>query len=256
MLRYIGIPSRLVNGFRAGEYNRIGDNWIVRQYHAHSWVETYLPPYGWIEFDPTPVQRLYPQTAFIRFFTDLADAFDLWWWEKIVNYSASSQYNAVVSLRSLSGSIIKSVGNMVLHAYDESRKGLAWIVSPKAVSAPRDVLYWGIPLIFIVAIILVKPLRRRILNRIRPVLYRNRPYLYAGSFYSDALEMLSEHGIVRAPGQTPMEFALSLGNHPAGTPLITLTRLYNVIRFGPPDAVPHSKKAEDLLQSLRMSLSD
>ena len=256
MLRYIGIPSRLVNGFRAGEYNGIGDNWIVRQYHAHSWVEAYLPPYGWIEFDPTPEQTLYPQTAFVRFFADLADAFDLWWWERIVNYSFSSQYNAVVSLRSLSGSIINSAGNMVLLAYDESRKGLAWIVSPKAVSAPWDVLYWGIPLILIMAMILVKPLRKRILNRIRPALYRNRLRLYAGSFYSEALEMLSEHGIVRAPGQTPMEFARSLENHPAQTPLITLTRLYNVIRFGPPDAVPRSKKAEDLLQSLRVSLSD
>ena len=256
MLRYIGIPSRLVNGFHAGDYNRIGDNWIVRQYHAHSWVETYLPPYGWIEFDPTPAQRLYHQTAFVRFFADLADAFDLWWWERIVNYSASSQYKAVVSLHSLSDSIINSVGKMVLHAYDESGKGLSWIVSPRAVSTPWSVLYWGIPLIFIMAMILVRPLRRRILNRIRPILYRNRPCLYAGSFYSEALEILSEHGMVRAPAQTPMEFALSLGNHPVGIPLITLTRLYNVIRFGPPDAAPRSKKAEDLLQSLRMSLSD
>ena len=202
------------------------------------------------------MQRLYPQKAFVRFFADLADAFDLWWWERIVNYSFSNQYNAVVFLRSLSGRIVNSAGNMVLHAYDESRKGLAWIVSLEAVSAPWDVLYWGIPLIFILAMILVRPLRRRILSRIRPILYRNRPRLYAGSFYTEALEMLSEHGIVRAPGQTPMEFALSLGNHPAGTLLITLTRLYNVIRFGPPNAVPRSKKAEGLLQSLRMSLSD
>jgi transglutaminase-like putative cysteine protease len=256
MLRCIGIPSRLVNGFRAGEYNRIGDNWIVRQYHAHSWVETYLPPYGWIEFDPTPVQRIYPGTAFVRFFADLADAFDLWWWERIVNYNSSSQYRAVVSLHSLSDSIINSVENMALHAYEESRKGVAWIVSPQAVSARWNVLYWGIPLIFIMAMTLVRPLRRCILNRIRQVLYRNRPRLYAGSFYSEALEMLSEHGIVRAPGQTPMEFALSLANHPAGAPLIILTRLYNAIRFGPPDAVPRSKKAEDLLQSLGISLSD
>ena len=44
----------MVNGFRTGEYNRFGDAWIVRQYDAHSWVEAYFPPYGWIEFDPTP----------------------------------------------------------------------------------------------------------------------------------------------------------------------------------------------------------
>jgi len=46
MLRQIGIPARLVNGFRMGEYNRLGESWIVRQYDAHSWVEAYFLPYG------------------------------------------------------------------------------------------------------------------------------------------------------------------------------------------------------------------
>ena len=56
MLRQTGIPARLVNGFRTGEYNALGDAWVVRQYDAHSWVEAYFKPYGWIEFDPTPAQ--------------------------------------------------------------------------------------------------------------------------------------------------------------------------------------------------------
>jgi len=66
MLRELGIPARLVNGFRSGQYNRIGGNWIVRQYDAHSWVEAYFPPYGWIEFDPTPPDPQRSQTAFMR----------------------------------------------------------------------------------------------------------------------------------------------------------------------------------------------
>ena len=57
LLRHLGVPARLVNGFRSGEYNALGRAFTVRQYDAHSWVEAFFPPYGWIEFDPTPPYR-------------------------------------------------------------------------------------------------------------------------------------------------------------------------------------------------------
>lgn len=43
MLRSVDIPSRVVLGYRGGEYNVIGNLYLVRQLHAHSWVEAYLP---------------------------------------------------------------------------------------------------------------------------------------------------------------------------------------------------------------------
>ena len=54
LLRVNGIPSRMVNGFAGGEWNDLGNYLIVRQKHAHSWVEAYLPGQGWMVFDPTP----------------------------------------------------------------------------------------------------------------------------------------------------------------------------------------------------------
>lgn len=254
MLRHAGIPSRLVNGFRIGEYNQIGDSWIVRQYHAHSWVEAYLPPYGWMEFDPTPAQQQYTRTAFAQLWIDITDAVDLWWWERVVNYDYSKQYNVVASVYSVSAKILNSVKGLAAKVYEESREGLLWIFSPKATSGPAKVWLGVIPLL-IIMVLLIRPLRKWILKRIRPVIYRNRPRLYAGSFYTEALEMLSKYGMARAPSQTPMEFALSLSNHPAGTPLIALTRLYNLIRFGPPDTSPGNMEAKHLLQSLRRALS-
>src|SRR5262249_33648067 len=91
MLRELEIPARLVNGFRAGEYNRFGDAFIVRQYDAHSWVEAYFPPYGWIEFDPTPPDPAQPGRGWLRVVSHLLDAADLWWLEEIVNYTSWSQ---------------------------------------------------------------------------------------------------------------------------------------------------------------------
>ena len=54
MLRTLGIPARVVNGFRGGEYNDLTNSYIVREKDAHSWVEAYFPEYGWVTFDPTP----------------------------------------------------------------------------------------------------------------------------------------------------------------------------------------------------------
>src|SRR5579864_9429835 len=39
MLRTLGIPSRVVNGFRTDEFNDLTGNYVVRAKDAHSWVE-------------------------------------------------------------------------------------------------------------------------------------------------------------------------------------------------------------------------
>jgi transglutaminase-like putative cysteine protease len=54
MLRSLGIPTRLVNGFGPGKYDAATNSYIVRGEDAHTWVETYFPTYGWITFEPTP----------------------------------------------------------------------------------------------------------------------------------------------------------------------------------------------------------
>lgn len=53
MLRSLGIPTRLVNGFGPGTYDNTTNAWIVRGEDAHTWVESYFPSFGWIPFEPT-----------------------------------------------------------------------------------------------------------------------------------------------------------------------------------------------------------
>jgi transglutaminase-like putative cysteine protease len=53
MLRSLGIPTRLVNGFGPGTYDTTTNAWIVRGEDAHTWVESYFPAFGWIPFEPT-----------------------------------------------------------------------------------------------------------------------------------------------------------------------------------------------------------
>ncbi len=54
MARQLGIPARMVNGFSYGHYDAQHKIWVVDGNDAHSWVQAYLPNFGWISFDPTP----------------------------------------------------------------------------------------------------------------------------------------------------------------------------------------------------------
>jgi transglutaminase-like putative cysteine protease len=54
MLRMGGIPARVATGFSPGTYNSERKDWVIRDTDAHSWVEAYFKPYGWVTFDPTP----------------------------------------------------------------------------------------------------------------------------------------------------------------------------------------------------------
>jgi protein-glutamine gamma-glutamyltransferase len=54
LLREVGVPTRIVNGYYGGHFNDLGGFYAVRQADAHSWVEVHFGALGWITFDPTP----------------------------------------------------------------------------------------------------------------------------------------------------------------------------------------------------------
>ena len=58
MLRYLGVPSRYVEGFllkadEAGSYSP-GEEIVLTEKHAHAWAEFYLRGIGWIPFESSP----------------------------------------------------------------------------------------------------------------------------------------------------------------------------------------------------------
>jgi transglutaminase-like putative cysteine protease len=60
MLRSLGVPTRLVNGYGPGTYNESLGKYVVKESDAHTWVEVYFPNYGWIPFEPTPDGAYFP----------------------------------------------------------------------------------------------------------------------------------------------------------------------------------------------------
>lgn len=53
MMRWAGIPARVVTGYQGGWYNDIGNYVLVRQSDAHAWSEVWLEGKGWTRVDPT-----------------------------------------------------------------------------------------------------------------------------------------------------------------------------------------------------------
>jgi transglutaminase-like putative cysteine protease len=61
MLRAEGVPARVASGFAPGDFDQDTGLSIVRENHAHSWVEAYFPRYGWITFEPSSIRALPPR---------------------------------------------------------------------------------------------------------------------------------------------------------------------------------------------------
>ncbi len=53
LMRAAGVPARVVTGYQGGDYNEVGDYFIVSQSDAHAWSEFWLPGQGWQRADPT-----------------------------------------------------------------------------------------------------------------------------------------------------------------------------------------------------------
>ncbi len=91
MLRTLGIPSRVVNGFRTDEFNDLTGNYVVRAKDAHAWVEAYFPGYGWQTFDPTPAGDNGTPQGWDRVALYI-DAMASFWRDWIVSYDSTHQY--------------------------------------------------------------------------------------------------------------------------------------------------------------------
>lgn len=61
MLRAENVPARVASGFAPGDFDPNTGLSIVRENHAHSWVEAYFPRYGWITFEPSSIRTIPPR---------------------------------------------------------------------------------------------------------------------------------------------------------------------------------------------------
>ncbi|MBI4483373.1 MAG: DUF3488 domain-containing protein, partial [Acidobacteria bacterium] len=249
MLRYLGIPTRLVNGFQVGDYNRLGNDYIVRQSDAHTWVEAFFPDGGWIEFDPTPPSSSGPgRGVLLTWLTHALDAVDLFWTEEVIQYSLWKQVR-----------LFRSVRRSLDRQRDEARFWYRrWEIRLErwAVRSFRNVRAVPIQrLMLIVALGIGVPFFlwwafRRWGWRWR--LRRSRqPQRAAVIFYGRMLDLLRRRGHPKHAGQTAWEFASGL-TIPQRDACLRLTSLYQKARFSRLPLSPDELRAvEDSLRQLQ-----
>jgi transglutaminase-like putative cysteine protease len=252
MLRSLGVPTRLVNGFRRGEFNELDNNYIVRQSDAHSWLQAFFPGYGeWVEFDPTPPDPVQVRNKARKFIANLIDAIEMFWAEQVVNYDLWKQVRflreAKAALREFEFSMTQ-LNNRVVNAI-RSNMG--------KVSLP-DFSHTTVKTILLPMIILLVGVAVLLALRRRPWLLgldRRGRRTVAMNFYVQMLDLLGARGMIRSPDKTPMEFSRELADRREAVYVNTITKLYNKARYsGAAISDEELRQVTESLKELKESL--
>ena len=247
LLRAEGIPSRIVTGFRGGEYNDITGEYIIRARDAHSWVEVYFPEHGWVTFDPTPPGAGPDVSRWSRLML-YADAAREFWREWVVNYDFSHQKaltdNAAVSGRER----FDRLREWFRTRYESM---LEWARSThfRASQSPvRYALLSFAVLTVILSLIFAGSIYRAIAQRRLANDPRRAPSSAASLWYARLVRVLARRGFSKDPAQTPLEFASSISRRELQKPVRVFTRHYERARFG--DSAEDAVKLPELYKEI------
>jgi transglutaminase-like putative cysteine protease len=236
MLRVLGIPSRLVNGFIDGEWNAHGDFFLVRESDAHSWVEVYFPTYGWVSFDPTP-ESADPdaEKGALYFLSSYVDYLKFRWSRYVIDYDQRDQNQF---FRHLRNKWVWQKRKLQTRRFGELLVYKRWFIA------------LGV-LAFTAFLLLKTPVFTR-LPRFRESYIEKR----ATSIYKKALYMLSKKGFNKAGSVTPREFAKAVSSNKNSTSdtFRALTEQYLELRFGKSNRNEKIKNLERLLTVLKREI--
>ena len=230
LLRAVGIPSVVVNGYAGGEWNPYGGYFLIRQSDAHSWVEAYIDG-AWRTYDPTPVTPgLKP--GFRRQIVEAIDALQMRWYRYVINYTLEDQAEAALSLRDATQRLWQSLSRDWRTSFsigDQARgdagvpwRALAFVLTLAAIAA------WG-----------WRRGRRDAYSSDGATPLVTRSYLIL-------LHALAARGLEKRAAETPLEFyrrvAPRLDDHASA--VAEVTSLYHEARFsGRPGSSPALDRA-------------
>lgn len=265
MLRSQGIPTRLVVGFHCAEFNNLGQYFVVRQSHAHAWVEALIDRddiplsqnvYGqpeskryWLRLDPTPGGGGVPDAGALGGGRRIAEMARNFWQDYIIEMDPERQDSTFQT-------------SPVLAPISNSYR--TWIERAKtlALRFNSDDLEWPgkktpIYSFAVVAAIVLCGMAAIKLRRYFPIFFRRRrgppshqvarPSI---AFYSETLELLERVGYARSAAQTPAELTDKLREEQVRTPASVLTQLFYRMRYGSDAREGDSTSDETIKQSL------
>jgi transglutaminase-like putative cysteine protease len=252
MLRTLGIPSRVVNGFRSDEFNDLTANYVVRAKDAHAWVEAYFPGYGWQTFDPTPAGGSGSPQGWSRVGLYL-DAMASFWRDWVVSYDSSHQYALSQTALGHSRALWESARHW---AYRHYYSMLKWATRSQD-RVERAPLRWSVfGAVVILCFVLLGNLARivRLLHEKWLQAHPERsPEQAAAMWYRRMARVLAGGGVEKPAGHTPREFLQRIEDGRLREPVARFTEVYESARFGssPEDAQRLPELFEEVASAAR-----
>lgn len=230
MLRQVGIPSRVITGFRGGEFNLLTNSYIVRGRDAHAWVEGYIAGAGWTTFDPTPAGDALVVTPWRRaqLYMDAARQF---WREWVVNYDVGQQQKLTDQTVRTTRTRVEGLREWFRHKYSNLLAVARKAQSSVSQHPVRFGSYAGLAIAAVILLLssprLIRAVRDRRVGR-NP---KRAPQTAATLWYQRVNRTVAKRGFKREPSQTPSEFAAGIADVRLRHAVKDFTQAYERARF-------------------------
>jgi len=231
MLRTLGIPSRVVNGFRSDEFNDLTGNYVVRAKDAHAWVEAFFPGYGWQTFDPTPPANAGTPQGWDRalLYFDAAASF---WREWVISYDTSHQLELGQAALSGTRGVWEQARAWARSRYDAMLK---WAQRSQEHVEHAPGRWAGLGLAVALMVLLLGN-AGRIVRWIQEKRLQKHPEKSPGRaasmWYERMARTLARRGVKKTAAQTPQEFVKRIEDESLRRKVERFSDAYEAARFG------------------------
>jgi transglutaminase-like putative cysteine protease len=233
----VGVEARVVSGFVATEYDDNARRYVVRERHAHAWVEVPIGAYVHEPMDPTPPGVLQPTLSDARPLSErlgwFYDRLDSVWGEHVIGYDDREQSRL---LESVDVGVTQPLTRL-LEATREWMRNVnrAFSLGPAGYVWLGIVAFAGVLAVLSLIKIIrrIRDLRRAMrLQRLRDA--HARRMLRQLSFYLDMLIVLRRGGMDKPAWQPPLAYArVVAGRHTEIGKLVRqITDVYYEGRYG------------------------
>lgn len=247
MLRTLGIPARVVNGFRSDEFNDLTANYVVRARNAHTWVEAYFPGFGWQTFDPTPASTAGTPQGWDRAMLYL-DAAASFWREWIISYDSSHQLELGQAALSGTHAAWERAREWARNRYDSMLK---WAERSQEHVEHAPGRWAGIGLGIALLVLLLGNAGRivRWIQEKRLQAHPEKsPERAASMWYERMARTLARRGVKKTPAQTPQELVKKIEDETLRGKVERFNDAYEAARFG--NSAEDAQRLPDLYEEV------
>ncbi len=258
MLRATGVPARIATGYRGGTWLASDRVYVVRENDAHVWVEVFFPEYGWVEFDPSPIQagdrggswvdRVIARMMPYKWRLEIA------WARHVVGYDREAQTGLAIGI----GAGANKWRSALRFFVDKLRIGETRLRGGWRYIEQSYVPAWVLAVVLALLLVSYFVGRRREILRHTTVTPGTARHVAteqrrAVMIYGKMLRVLEYKRLVKPPSWTPGEFSRDVAlRWPDGAPFVkALTEIYYTLRYArPSDTQPLIVNARRELKEL------